>query len=129
MWFLARPSVNKLICLLTSYVYFNCEVEANLHVSELSHNPSMDTKPLCLFMFCRHCPLTTPRLIAICKVGASANRGIEWSLRASSVFIFASTSSCQIFLASSEHFRKYRSRAASILEKNRCRTASTSSTS
>ena len=25
---------------------------------------------------------------------------------ASSVFIFASTSSCQIFLASSEHFRK-----------------------
>ena len=36
---------------------------------------------------------------------------------ASSVFIFASTSSCQIFLASSEHFRKYRWRAASTLEK------------
>ena len=46
---------------------------------------------------------------------ADTNRGIEWSLRAfaSSVFIFASTSSCQIFLASSEHFSKYRWRAAS----------------
>ena len=28
MWFLARPSLNKLISLLTSYVYFCCEVEA-----------------------------------------------------------------------------------------------------
>ena len=45
-------------------------------------------------------------------------RGIEWSLRAlarhaSSAFIFASTSSDQICLASSEHFKKYRWRAAS----------------
>ena len=32
---------------------------------------------------------------------------------ASSMFIFASTSSCRIFLASSEHFGKYRWRAAS----------------
>ena len=31
---------------------------------------------------------------------------------ATTVFIFASTSCCQIFLASSEHFRKYRWRAA-----------------
>ena len=58
-------------------------------------------------------------------------RGIEWCLRASasSVFIFASTSSWQIFLASSEHFRNYRWRAASTLEKYRWRAASTSSTS
>ena len=35
-------------------------------------------------------------------------RGIQWSLRvfASGVFILASTISCQIFSASSEHFRK-----------------------
>ena len=37
-------------------------------------------------------------------------RGIEWSLRAfcehaTTVFIFASTSCCQIFLASSEHYK------------------------
>ena len=36
---------------------------------------------------------------------------------ASIVFIFAGTSSCQIFLASSEHFKKYRWRAVSSLEK------------
>ena len=36
---------------------------------------------------------------------------------ASIVFIFTSTNSCQIFLASSEHFEKYRWRAASSLEK------------
>ena len=39
-------------------------------------------------------------------------KGIEWSLRT-----FASTSSCQIFLASSEHFKKYRWHAACSLEK------------
>ena len=48
---------------------------------------------------------------------------------ASSVFIFVRTSSWQIFLASSEHFRNYRWRAASTLEKYRWRAASTSSTS
>ena len=37
----------------------------NLHVFELSHNPSIDTKPLCLFTFCRHCHLETPQLIVI----------------------------------------------------------------
>ena len=36
---------------------------------------------------------------------------------ASIVFIFASTSSCQIFLASSEQFKNDRCRAASSLEK------------
>ena len=47
------------------------------------------------------------------------NKGMEWSLRsicehrAVRAFTFASTSSDQICLASGEHFKKYRRRAAS----------------
>ena len=75
-------------------------------------------------------PLRT-RMKALVPLSLSLYRMVFVSIceHASIVLIVASTSSCQIFLASTEHFKKYRWRSASSLQNTlRWWAASTSST-
>ena len=82
---------------------------------------------------CKSCKIPYNSLIIILwPVYPIHIRGIEWSLRASAsmraVCLFLRARAVdKIFLASSEHFRNYRWRAGSTLEKYRWRAASTSS--